>query len=275
MPPRPRPLNPSIPVERFALDLRRLHRDAGRPKQQVLAAAMHCSHATVSAILNGHRFPSWDQTAAFVRACHGDAQAWRARWVDADREIGAELSPDRGDEALLQPSSPSFQHLTGRNHYKALAAQIRETRSRILTTYIRVTPPLYFVGFTDRDTGEAAAEYFAELGNWPLLQGPRSMCRLICLSNREMIEWARRHHESSRDLPNYEVRVVDWQINADPVNLAVFDDTVAFLTFAQGTTQEMSGFRIDDRNLVRDATGYFGRLWSGSTPLADRLGDFQ
>lgn len=37
----------------------------------------------------------------------------------------------------------------------------------------------------------------------------------------------------------------------------------------------MSGFRIDDRNLVRDATGYFGRLWSSSTPLADRLGEFR
>ncbi|MFI0482806.1 helix-turn-helix domain-containing protein [Actinomadura sp. 9N215] len=273
MPPRPRPLNPSVPVERFALALRRLHRDAGRPKQQVLAAAMHCSHATVSAILNGHRFPSWEQTAAFVRACRGDVQVWRPRWVDVDREISAELSPDHGEEALLRASSSPVQQLTGRHHYKALTAQIRETQSRILTTYIRVTPPLYFVGFTDRDTGDAAEEYFAELGNWLLVEGARSMCRLICLPNREMIEWAREHHERSRDLPNYEVRVVDWQINADPVNLAVFDDTTAFLTFAAGTAQEMTGFRIDDRNLVRDATGYFGRLWSSGIPLADRLAE--
>ncbi|MFI0374016.1 hypothetical protein ACH35V_39675 [Actinomadura sp. 1N219] len=134
-----------------------------------------------------------------------------------------------------------------------------------------MTPPSYFVGFTDRDTGDAAEEYFAELSNWPLLQGARSMCRLICLPNREMVDWARGHHESSGDLPNYEVRVVDWQISADPVNLAVFDDTVAFLTFAAGTAQEMTGFRIDDRNLVRDAAGYFGRLWSSGIPLADRL----
>jgi hypothetical protein len=99
------------------------------------------------------------------------------------------------------------------------------------------------------------------------------MCRLICLPNAEMIEWARGHEESSRQVPNYEVRVVDWQVNADPINLAIFDDTVAFLTFVTGTPQEISGFRIDDRNLVHDATGYFGRLWSGSTPLADRLND--
>lgn len=271
MPPRPRPLNPSVPVERFALALRRLHRDAGRPKQQVLAAAMHCSHATVSAILNGHRFPSWYQTAAFVRACDGDVQAWRHRWVEADQEISAELSPDHGEETLIRARSSSVQQLSGRQHYKALTAQIRETQSRILTTYIRVTPPSYFVEFTDRDTGDAAEEYFAELSNWLHLQGTRSMCRLICLPNREMIEWAREHYETSRDLPNYEVRVVDWQVNADPLNLAVFDDAAAFLTFAAGTAQEMTGFRIDDRNLVRDAAGYFGRLWSSGIPLANRL----
>ncbi|MFI6317777.1 helix-turn-helix domain-containing protein [Nonomuraea sp. NPDC050556] len=76
---RSRSLDPDLPRERFALELRDLHRQAGRPKQQTLASAMHCSHATVSGILNGHRFPSREQTEALVLTCEGDVRAWKHR----------------------------------------------------------------------------------------------------------------------------------------------------------------------------------------------------
>lgn len=271
MPPRPRRLDAAIPIERFALALRALHRDAGKPKQQLLAAAMHCSHATVSAILNAHRFPSWEQTEAFVRACQGDdVDAWRSRWVGADREINSEVPPHESGKALLELPSRSVQYISGRDHYAALVAQVRRARHRILATYVRVTPPLY-LGFTDQETAEAASEYFAEVLAWAASPGSRSVRRIICLPNNEMTEWARQLHANTEALTSFEIRVLDWHISADTINIAVFDDTAAFLTFAPGTSPEMSGFQIDDRDFVREASGYFGRLWSRSTRLSDHL----
>jgi hypothetical protein len=271
MPPRPRRLDPALPMERFALALRDLHRDAGKPKQQLLAAVMHCSHATVSAILNAHRFPSWEQTEAFVLACDGDLKAWRSKWAEADRQINAEISHQQADPSLPDIPSQSVHSLSGRQHYTALIDQIRRTRYRILATYIRVTPPPYFIGFTDRETGRAVADYFAEVLAWAAMPGPRSVRRVTCLPSSEMLEWAQQHHTDTRDLSNSEVRVVDWQINMDVINIAIFDDVAAFLTFGPGTSPGMSGFRIDDRDFVRDAIGYFGRLWSNSSRLSEKL----
>jgi hypothetical protein len=273
MPHRPRRLDPAIPIERFALALRDLHRDAGKPKQQVLAAAMHCSHATVSAILNGHRFPSWEQVEIFVRICQGDVQAWRPKWAETDRAINAEASHQQSSEALLEMPSQSIHHLTGRSFYEALTAQIRQSRNRILATYIRVTPQHYFEGFTDQETGRAATEYFSEVLAWAAMPGPRSVRRVICLPNDEMRDWARQVHADTKAIPNYEVRALDWRINADLINVAVFDDVAAFLAFGSGTSPNMSGFRIDDRDFVINATAYFGRLWSSSTPLANHVLD--
>jgi hypothetical protein len=271
MPPRPRRLDPAQPIERFVLALRDLHRDAGKPKQQLLAAAMHCSHATVSAILNAHRFPSWEQTEAFVQACNGDVQLWRSKWAEADREITAETSHQQGAEPLLEMPSQSVCCLSGRQLYKALTDQIRRTQYSILATYFRMTPPPYFVGFTDQETGRAVADYFAEVLAWATVHGPCSVRRVICLSNNEMLEWAQQHYADTRALLNYEIRVVDWKINTDTINIAIFDDVAVFLTFGPGTSPGMYGFRIDDRNFVRDAIGYFSRLWSGSTRLANHL----
>lgn len=271
MPPRPRRLDPAIPTERFALTLRELHRDAGKPKQQLLAAAMHVSHATVSAILNGHRFPSWPQTEAFVRACRGDVRSWRAKWAVADRGINSELAPPNSAEALPEMDQASLCRLTGREHFTSLAMQVRQTKHRILTTYLRVTPTLYYEGFTDRETGHAAREYFTEVVEWAAQSGARSVRRVVCLPNTEMIEWARELQERTVSIAKYEVRVLDWQINTDPINIAIFDDVATFLTFAPGTSPGAGGFRIDDREFVQDAVGYFGRLWSSSTRLEEHL----
>ncbi|GAA1548289.1 hypothetical protein GCM10009678_33700 [Actinomadura kijaniata] len=270
MPPRPRRLDPAVPVERFALELRELHRDAGKPKQQLLAAAMHCSHATVSAILNGHRFPSWFQTEAFVRACRGDVDAWRYKWTETDREINADLPvPGAGD--VPATSRSAVRHLTGREFYLALAAEVRRTEHRILTTYIRTTPPHYFAGFTDQETGRAANEYFNAIPSWVTLSESRSVRRLVCLPNAEMLDWGQEVRRQTQKIPGYEVRVLDWQINADPVNIAIFDDTSVFLAFDAGASPRMGGFRIDDQEFARGAIGYFSRLWSSGIRLADHL----
>jgi hypothetical protein len=65
----------------FVADLRRLRSDAGQPPFRKMAATARYSHTALSGALSGGRLPSLDLTLAFVRACGGDEQAWRARWM--------------------------------------------------------------------------------------------------------------------------------------------------------------------------------------------------
>lgn len=261
MPPRPRSLDPDVPLERFALGLRDLHRQAGRPKQRVLATAMHCSHATVSAILNGRRFPSWDQTEALVLACGGDVRTWKNRWAEADRALGAEPAAER-PAGVGAPGSP--RHLSGREFYRVMLAEVSRARFRIMTTFIRYRPPEYFLGFTDAETAQVAAAYFREVVRWSALPGSRSVRRIVCTPNAEMREWAQRFVQETSAYPRHEIRIVDWTLGIDAVNMAVFDDSVVLLAFTSGAAQQLNGFRIDDPEFVRCSVGHFEQLWSVS-----------
>jgi hypothetical protein len=257
MPPRPHSLDPVVPVERFALALRDLHREAGRPKQRVLATALHCSHATVSAILNGRRFPSWDQTAAFVEVCGGEVAAWKGRWAQADRDVN-------GEPAL------SPRPLSGGEFYRTMLAEVNRARRRIMTTFIRYRPPAYFLGFTDEETGRAARAYFDGVVSWSDRPGPRSVRRIVCAPNAEMAAWVEQFRRETAQYRRHEIRVVDWSLAIDAVNMAIFDDSVVLLAFTAGAAQQLNGFRVDQPDFVRCYIGYFEQLWAEATE-ADRL----
>lgn len=262
MPAQPRRLNPDLPVERFALALRDLHRQAGRPKQRLLAAALHASHATVSAILNGHRFPSWEQTAALVVACDGDLPAWRRRWLAADREL------DSGPAVTNPATDPPdpLRPLTGSDFYRTMLAEVDRARHRIMTTFLRRRPPAYFLGFTDEETGRAAAAYFDGVLAWSDRPGPRSVRRLICTPNAEMRDWAEQFRRETARHARHEIRVVDWPFATDAVNTAIFDDSVALLAFTAGSAQQLVAFRVVQPDFVRCCVGQFEQLWLESRP---------
>jgi WD40 repeat protein len=78
----------SGPVERFAVELRRLRDATGRPGYRELARRAHYSVATLAEAAGGKVFPSLQVTLAYVAACGGDRSAWEARW----REVAEELS---------------------------------------------------------------------------------------------------------------------------------------------------------------------------------------
>jgi|GEM_PF-2527213 len=259
MPAPHRRLNPSVPRERFALELQDLHRMAGKPPQQALAAAMHCSPATVSAILNGHRFPSWEQTRAFVQACNGEESEWRRKWVQADREITG--APPRGELAVPESGvlRPAW-YLDNEQFYRNAAERVGTARSRILVTYIRRHPPEHY-------TSEAAARYFAAVLDWARCPGARSVRRIIGVSNREMRKWTERHYEETKDIRNYDARVINWELRADGLNMALFDDSTVFLAFSGVASQELSGFRVDSPEFLRYFVGYFDQLWACGVPL--------
>ena len=271
MPTRPRDLNASDPVERFALALRDLHRQAGRPKQRILASSLHCSNATVSAILNGHRFPSWEQTQSFVTACGGDLAAWKQRWAQADREINREshapgIDGSVGESAVspaaARDAASAVEHLSDSDFYRAMLVEVNRAKFRIMTTFIRHRPPAYFLEFADQQTASAAAAYFSGVVAWSGRPGRRSARRIISTANAEMVDWARQLARDTAHYPNHEIRTVEWPFASDAVNMAIYDDSVGFLAFTAGAVQQLDGFCTRDPDFVRSCVGYFEQLWA-------------
>lgn len=76
-------------VPRFAVELRELRRNAGRPGYRELARRVHYSATTLAQAARGDRLPSLAVTLAYVRACGGDTAEWETRW----RAVAEELDP--------------------------------------------------------------------------------------------------------------------------------------------------------------------------------------
>jgi hypothetical protein len=76
-----RPVDPADgPVAAFAHQLRQLRREAGNPSYRQLAERAHYSHTVISDAARGTRLATLPVTLAFVEACNGDLDLWRARW---------------------------------------------------------------------------------------------------------------------------------------------------------------------------------------------------
>lgn len=100
MPRTERPLDPNAgPLAEFAFELRQLRYRAGNPPYRQLARRALRSATALSAAAGGKTFPSLEVTLAYVRACGGDEDAWRARWIELNstlssaRAAGSDRSP--------------------------------------------------------------------------------------------------------------------------------------------------------------------------------------
>ncbi|MFI9381761.1 hypothetical protein [Kutzneria sp. NPDC052558] len=91
--PRPeRPLDPTHgAVGAFAADLRRLRERAGRPTYRELSQAAHYSPTVLSQAAAGRKPPTLAVTLAYVTACGGDPEHWRARWHELTAQIGGDI----------------------------------------------------------------------------------------------------------------------------------------------------------------------------------------
>jgi hypothetical protein len=75
-----------MPAERFAEQLRTLRTSVGTPSFRKMAGRSgRISHTTLHEAAAGTRFPSWETTREFVRACGADEVQWRCRWEAAQR----------------------------------------------------------------------------------------------------------------------------------------------------------------------------------------------
>ncbi|GAB1643664.1 NBR1-Ig-like domain-containing protein [Krasilnikovia sp. MM14-A1259] len=92
----------------LAEQLRDLRDRAGRPSFRVMAGRSgRISHTTLHEAAAGHRFPSWETTREFVRACGGNETEWRGRWERAQRATGTPPDPSRSTTTDVPGSSDS------------------------------------------------------------------------------------------------------------------------------------------------------------------------
>ena len=92
-----RPL-PEGPLRDFAAGLRALREETGQPTYRELSRRANYSRSALSAAAGGEAFPTRELTLAYVRACGGDADAWRSRWADTAAALQAARS-DAGSGA--------------------------------------------------------------------------------------------------------------------------------------------------------------------------------
>ncbi|MFC5824198.1 helix-turn-helix domain-containing protein, partial [Nonomuraea insulae] len=106
---REQPLDPLVgPVARFASELRKLRQDAGGLTYRAMARRAHYSPATLAQAAAGDRLPSLPVALAYVEACGGDAEEWRARWQAADREA-LERAAEQDDAPAPYPGLARFE----------------------------------------------------------------------------------------------------------------------------------------------------------------------
>ncbi|AJE86361.1 hypothetical protein SLNWT_5985 [Streptomyces albus] len=269
----------------FAAELRELRRRTLRkPTEEALARKMGCGRSTVSAILNGRRFPNWEHTASLVEACGGEPSRWQDRWLRAGRQIEEATKGPRSPLPPLPlvagPETPGDALLSAhwyrdnREFYEAASARVRQARSEIRVTYTRRYPPTQY-------TTRASADYFRTILDWAGEESDdeRSVRRIIGiperdgLPDRDMFSWARQHHEDSKDILNYEANVLRWTPAADGLNMALIDDSVVFLAFSGGPRQRLNGFSVEDPMFMTYFAAYFEQLWAALQPLGAYLGE--
>src|SRR5512133_806115 len=94
-------------AKRFAEQLRTLRTAVGNPSFRNMAGRSgRISHTTLHEAAAGTRFPSWETTREFVRACEADEIQWRRRWEDAQRPGTVPAVPD-GDPTPVITESPT------------------------------------------------------------------------------------------------------------------------------------------------------------------------
>jgi len=131
------------PVQSFAHGLRDLRRQAGNPSYRTLAERTHYSRTVISDAARGERLPTLAVALAYVAACGGDADEWRARWHLAHQQIiesGAAGSVERAADASEAGPAASSLAAGGTSEAGADggASRIRALRRRLLTAPVLV-----------------------------------------------------------------------------------------------------------------------------------------
>ena len=106
-------------AEVLATELAALRASAGDPSFRKMAERSGCiSHTTLHEAVKGIRFPSWETTREFVKACGADEAPWRQRWEELKGLTPATITVQASGEAaghstVLEAPSPDVAETGG------------------------------------------------------------------------------------------------------------------------------------------------------------------
>ncbi|MFB9931042.1 NBR1-Ig-like domain-containing protein [Amycolatopsis halotolerans] len=93
-------------AEVLSAELAALRARAGNPSFRKMAdRSGQISHTTLHEAVRGTRFPSWDTTREFVRACDADEQQWRRRWEELKGVPPEPEIAEPGEIAIVNPAA--------------------------------------------------------------------------------------------------------------------------------------------------------------------------
>ena len=147
--------------------------------------------------------------------------------------------------------------------YASLTKAVDKATSTLDLTHIRDTPP--------NDFGPTAADFFNRVVDWCAGGEGRTVRRVISVRNPEMHIWAQQLAETTADLPQFSIRVIDWVSEAPAINFAIVDEAAVYLTLTGTMTVRTRGLAIDDEIVSRSFKEYYDNLWENSTDLRDWL----
>lgn len=254
---------------RFGEAIRTLKRDrAPQLKIKEIAEISGYSATSVSDVINGKRFPNYDLAVCVTRAMNADFDELRGLWNELSESVynAVPVAPEGVSDHLI--NATWFQDNS--EFYAAARESIMTATREIRVTYIRQYPP------NEVATPEAA-KYFATMLDWAASPGARSVKRVFGVpaaesrARRTIHDFLRLHlaEVEQRELRNYQARVYEYTAMADGLNMALFDEDVAFLAISGFSAPDLTGMRVDDRQYTRYLAKHFDQLLSGCTPLAD------
>jgi hypothetical protein len=81
-----KPVDPGSPLADFAASLRKLRQKRGITYRE-MAGIANFSYSSLAVAAAGRKLPTWEVTRAYVTACGGCVDEWRARWDQARQAL--------------------------------------------------------------------------------------------------------------------------------------------------------------------------------------------
>jgi len=144
--------------------------------------------------------------------------------------------------------------------YKHLCEQVSSAEISIALTHVRPEPPSEF---------PLAKEYFNNIVEWVKKHPYGSVRRITTIMNEKMYVWAKDLLELSKGLPNFDVRVIGWNVDSPAMNMAIIDSTHVYVVIPSTVPEGNTAIYVKDRNICEAFSKYYELLWSNCTPLED------
>lgn len=260
-------------LHRFGEAIRMLRRRSA-PHMTIRDIAKRAGYSptSISDVINCKRFPSRHLAECITGAMNVEFEEIRELWEELDESL--DTIPPVAPEGVSDANICATWFHDNSEFYAAGRDSIMTATREIRVTYVRQYPP-------DEVSTDEAAKYFAAMLDWAGGPGARSVKRIFGVpalesrARRKILDFLRRHSAEieQRELKNYQARVYEYTARADGLNMALFDEDVAFLAISGFSAPDLTGMRIDNIQYTKYLVKHFDQLLSGCVLLADYIED--